>query len=107
MAESNAYRRIAVLTGIHLAATAAAGAAFSFAFGHNARAVASHIALVTTWDLTLLAVLSALLAVSPSARWPLVLYQMLVVATGTVQVHLYALNGISNFSWGRNINAHL
>ena len=39
--------------------------------------------------------------------WPAVTYRFLLAVTCTLQVYLYALNVVSNLSWGRNMTAHL
>jgi hypothetical protein len=93
---------------VHLLVTLLAVSAFAWAFGHNVRVVGSHLLLVAEWDLVLLATLAGLAACArPQARWPLNIYRLLMAATCSLQVYLYALNGISNLSWGRNINGHL
>lgn len=93
---------------VHLLGTLLAAAAFAWTFGHNVRALASHVLLVTEWDLFLVAILAASCAFARlQARWPASLYRLLLAATCSLQVYLYALNAISNLSWGRNINAHL
>jgi glucan phosphoethanolaminetransferase (alkaline phosphatase superfamily) len=100
--------RVPVLLLLHVALSAGAQAAFAWQFGQNLRVVASHVALVAEWDLALLALLQAVhLSVSPAVAWPALLFRLLLAATCTVQLYLYALNVISNVSWGRNMTAHL
>jgi len=100
--------RLPALIGLHLLVSAAADAVFVWRFGHNPRAVAAHVLVVALWDLVLLGALRALVALgSPGAAWPGRAYRCLMVATCTLQVYLYALNVVSNLSWGRNITAHL
>src|SRR5262249_379292 len=40
-------------------------------------------------------------------RWPLSTYRLLMAVTCALQVYLYALNVVSNGSWGRNVTARL
>ena len=64
--------------------------------------------VVAEWDLVLIATLRAAVAFSaPPASWPGLAYRLLMVATCTLQVYLYALNVVSSLSWGRTITAHL
>jgi hypothetical protein len=101
-------RGTARLIGLHLFASAAVAALFVWQFGHSPRAVAAHVLLLTEGHLTLLAVAGALSAFSvPAAVWPSVTYRLLLTATCTLQVCLYALHVVSNMSWGRNMTAHL
>lgn len=98
-----------VFIALHLIASAAIEAAFVWRFGHSPRAMAAHMLVVAEWDLTLLAVVSALAVFSSHARAgrSLLTYRFLLAVTCTLQVYLYALNAISNVSWGRNMTAHL
>ena len=93
----------------HLLVSAAAAAVFAWQFGQSPRAVAAHMLVIAEWDLALVAVLGALAARSSQAnmRWLRLTSRILVIATGTLQVYLYALNAVSNVSWGRNITGHL
>ena len=104
------YRpELPVFIGVHLLISAAVEAAFAWRFGHMPRAVAAHLLVVAEWDLTLFAVHSALVVFTTRARvsWPRVAFRFLLVVTCTLQVFLYALNVVSNVSWGRNMNGHL
>src|SRR5437016_3654268 len=59
--------------------------------------------------MTVAAVTGALVAFGShsGARWPGRVYRFLMAVTFTLQVYLYALNLLSNLSWGRNISGHL
>ena len=95
--------------GLHLLVSAVVAAAFAWQFARNWRAVAAHVLLLAEWDLTLLSVVSALGAFSSNecANWPRLAYRLLLAATCTLQMYLYALNVVSNVSWGRNMTGHL
>jgi hypothetical protein len=82
---------------------------FAWQFGHSARAVAAHVLLLAEWDLTLLALLGAVVSFcsQAGARWARLAWRMLMTATCTLQAYLYALNIVSNMSWGRNMTGHL
>jgi arylsulfatase A-like enzyme len=97
------------LIGLHLLVSAAAASAFAWQFGHNPRAVVAHVVVLAEWDLALAAVLLALGTFSsqPDVRWPVVTYRLLLAVTCSLQIYLYALNVVSNMSWGRNMNGHL
>ena len=100
--------RVPPLLWLHLLATAAIAAAFSWKFGHHWRAAAAHVLLLAEWDLALAVSLGACATVSRAgARWPVAVYRVLLATTCALQLYLYALNVISNTSWGRNINLHL
>jgi hypothetical protein len=98
-----------VFIGIHLLVSAAVAAAFAWEFGHNPRAVVAHVVVLAEWDLALAALLIALVSVStqPGGRWPFLIYRLLMAVTCTLQIYLYALNVVSNGSWGRNMTGHL
>jgi glucan phosphoethanolaminetransferase (alkaline phosphatase superfamily) len=83
-----------MVVGVHLGVSALVACGFAWHFGHNPRAIASHLLLVAEWDLLLLAMPPAV------SRW-------LLTATASLQVYLYALDAISKASWGRNVTAHL
>jgi hypothetical protein len=51
--------RLGLLIGFHLCASAAVEAAFAWKFGHNSRAIASHVLLLAEWDIALVALLYA------------------------------------------------
>jgi glucan phosphoethanolaminetransferase (alkaline phosphatase superfamily) len=92
----------------HLLATAAAASLFAWAFNQSARVIASHVLLLAEWDVMLASLLAASLAFARGgARWPWTLYCLLLAATCTLQIDLYALNVVSNLAWGRNMNGHL
>src|SRR5437870_8542640 len=93
--------------GLHLLISAAAASAFAWRFGQNPRSVVAHILLLAEWDMTLAAVTGALVAFGSHPRWPGRAYRFLMAVTFTLQVYLYALNVVSNLSWGRNISGHL
>jgi len=97
------------LIGLHLLVSAAAASAFAWQFGHNPRAVVAHVVVLAEWDLALAAVLLALGTFSsrPGVRWPFLTYRLLLAVTCSLQIYLYALNVVSNVSWGRNMNGHL
>jgi glucan phosphoethanolaminetransferase (alkaline phosphatase superfamily) len=86
----------ALLVGVHLLLSAAVEAAFVWKFGHNPRAIASHVLLLAEWDLALVALFRSGLKL-----------RLLFAVTCTLQIYLYALNLVSNLSWGRNITGHL
>ena len=100
---------VPLFIGVHLLVSAAVEAAFAWRFGHLPRAIAAHMLVLAEWDLTLFGVYSALVVFSPHSlvSWPRVTYRFLLVVTCTLQVYLYALNLVSNVSWGRNMNGHL
>jgi len=57
--------------------------------------------VLAEWDLALPAVLTAFAAFTlPPGRWPRLTYRVVLAATCTLQVYLYALNVVSNVSWG-------
>lgn len=90
---------------IHLLVSGAAAALFAWRFGHVAHAAIAHVLLLAAWDLTLAA---AVAAVRPfTSRGARAASWIGMIATGTLQVYLYALNAVSNFSWGRNITGLL
>jgi glucan phosphoethanolaminetransferase (alkaline phosphatase superfamily) len=97
-----------VLIGLHLCLSAAAQAAFTWQFGQNPRAIATHLLVIAEWDLVLLAVcrVAALSSLRVAAGAD-ALFRLLLAVMCTAQVYLYALNVISNLSWGRNMTAHL
>jgi hypothetical protein len=97
-----------VLIGLHVCLSAAAQAAFTWQFGHNPRAIATHVLVIAEWDLVLLAVcrVAALSSLRVAAGAD-ALFRLLLAVMCTAQVYLYALNVISNLSWGRNMTAHL
>lgn len=94
--------------GLHLAATAVVAVAFAWRFGHNPRSIAAHTLLLAEWDLLLVGLSSVIAAFSaPASVWPRRTVRVLIAATTTLQVYLYALNVISNVAWGRNMTGHL
>jgi hypothetical protein len=97
-----------VLVGLHLGFSAAAQALFAWQFAQNPRVIATHLLVVAEWDVALLAALRVVEVARPRAvAWPGTVFRLLLAVTCTIQVYLYALNVISNLSWGRNITAHL
>jgi hypothetical protein len=107
--------RLPLLIGLHLVLSAAVEALFARQFGHSPRVIATHLLLVAQWDLALLFIVRATASFVPSAlrrtgragAWPGVTYRLLLAVTCTLQVYLYALNVVSNTSWGRNMTGHL
>ncbi|HEX5107385.1 MAG TPA: sulfatase-like hydrolase/transferase [Vicinamibacterales bacterium] len=101
--------RLPLFIGLHLLASAAAAAIFAWKFDHGVRAVAAHVLVVAEWDVALLtlAAAAAALVSRQDVRWPFWTYRLLMAATFTVQAYLYALNVVSNLSWGRNITGRL
>jgi hypothetical protein len=100
--------RLSILIGIHLLLSAAIDAGLAWQFGHSPRAVAAHVLLLAEWDVALLGVLAALVAVSRHAgAWPGLTFRVLLAVTCTLQIYLYTLNLVSNLSWGRNMTGHL
>jgi len=102
-------RVLPLFIGIHLVVSAAIAAAFAWRFGQSPNAVAAHILLLAEWDVATAAIIVTLAARGwqRGARWPWVAYLLLIVLTCTLQVYLYALDAVSNVSWGRNITGHL
>jgi glucan phosphoethanolaminetransferase (alkaline phosphatase superfamily) len=109
--------RLPLLIGVHLFVSAAAEALFARSFGHSPRVVATHVLLVAEWDLTLYLLIRATASFAPptpklrrtshGAIWPGVVFRLLLALTCTLQLYLYALNAVSNTSWGRNMTGHL
>ena len=99
--------RLTLLVLVHVLVSAATEALFAGYFGHSPRVVATHVLLVAEWDLTLYLVITAAASFSRGPTWPGVLFRLLLALTCTLQVYLYALNVVSNTSWGRNITGHL
>lgn len=101
--------RLPLFVGIHLLLSGAVEGLFAWKFGHNPRAVVAHLLVLAEWDLALAAVFRALVIVAShqGASWPRLTYRILFAVTCTLQVYLYALDLISNLSWGRNITGHL
>jgi glucan phosphoethanolaminetransferase (alkaline phosphatase superfamily) len=99
--------RLPLLIGLHLLVSAAGEALFAFYFGHNSRVVATHVLLIAEWDLTLFLIVKAIAAFMTGEIWPGLAYRFLLAITCTLQTYLYALNVVSNTSWGRNITGHL
>ena len=82
---------------------------FVWRFGHDPQGIAAHVLLAALWDLTLISLMSALVACYPQlgGRRAGQMLMILVAVTCTLQTYLYALNVVSNLSWGRNITGHL
>jgi sulfatase-like protein len=98
-----------VFIGLHLLASAAVAAVFAWRFDQSVRAVVAHVLILAEWDLVLVTLAAAVAALvsRQDVRWPFWTYRLLMVATCTVQVYLYALNAVSNMSWGRNMTGRL
>jgi len=99
--------RLPLLVGVHLFISAVVEALFAWHFGHSPRVVATHVLLVAQWDLALNLVITATASFVRGTIWPGVVFRLLFAVTCTLQVYLYALNVVSNTSWGRNITGHL
>jgi len=99
--------RLPLLIGLHLLLSAAVEGLFARQFGHNARVIAAHVLLIALWDTALLFIVKAVFSHPRSGTWPGVTYRLLLAVTCTLQVYLYALNAVSNTSWGRNMTGHL
>jgi hypothetical protein len=101
-------RRPFLIIALHLCLSAAVQAVFAWQFGQNPRVIATHLLVVAEWDLALLAACRAVeLSSLRAAVWTDAMFRLLLAVTCTAQVYLYALNVISNLSWGRNMTAHL
>jgi len=94
-----------LVVGAHLFASAVAAFAFVWRFGQSPRVVIAHLLLLAEWDALLAAAVSA--PAGRGARWPSTAFRVLLICTCTMQVYLYALDAVSNLSWGRNITGHL
>jgi glucan phosphoethanolaminetransferase (alkaline phosphatase superfamily) len=103
----NSGQRLARLLAMHLLVSAGMSSLFAWRFSYNAQAVAGHAVILAGWSLTLAIACGAFVAVRTNARWPLRAYRLLLTLTWTAQIFLYALNLISNLSWGRNITSRL
>lgn len=99
--------RLPLLITLHLVISAVGEAVFAWQFGHNPRVVATHVLLIAQWDLALFLLVRAAAAFVPGGTWPGIAYRLLLAVTCTLQVYLYALNAVSNTSWGRNMTGHL
>ena len=89
-----------LVVGAHLLFSAVVAAAFSAAFGTNARAAAAHVLLLASWDFALLASVTAL-------ALPRQTFRIVLALTCTLQVYLYVLNIVSYESWDRSMTVHL
>src|SRR5690349_10095070 len=100
--------RLPLFLALHLLASAAVAGVFASQFSHNPHAILSHLIVLAVWDAMLVALLSMFVSVSAAgARWPFLTYRIAMALTCTLQIYLYALDGVSNASWGRNITGHL
>ena len=109
--------RLPLLIGLHLLISAVGEALFAFQFGHNPRVIATHVLLIVEWDLALFLIVKAIASFTPPTprlrrtglveAWPGLAFRLLLAVTCTLQVYLYALNVVSNTSWGRNMTGHL
>jgi glucan phosphoethanolaminetransferase (alkaline phosphatase superfamily) len=100
-------RRLALLIAVHLLLSAAVAAVFAWRFSLNPQAVAGHLLVLAEWDLALAALVGAIVVFWTDARWPFPIFRFLLAVTWTIQIYLYALNLVSNLSWGRNITGRL
>ncbi|HVZ20904.1 MAG TPA: sulfatase, partial [Vicinamibacterales bacterium] len=100
--------RLFTLVGVHLLVSAAVEGVFAWQFGHSPRVVVSHLLLIAEWDAALAAVCGLWPALSHrGGRIGRRLFLTIFSIAGTLQVFLYALDAVSNLSWGRNVTAHL
>jgi hypothetical protein len=109
--------RLPLLIGLHLLISAVGEALFAYQFGHNPRVIATHVLLIVEWDLALFLIVKAIASFTPPTprlrrtglveAWPGLAFRLLLAVTCTLQVYLYALNVVSNTSWGRNMTGHL
>ena len=101
--------RVPVVIGVHLLASAAIASLFVWRFGHAPHGVAAHVLLVAEWDLALFNAMSVLVALRRElgVRRAGLMFMLFLAVTCTLQLYLYALNLVSNLSWGRNITGHL
>jgi glucan phosphoethanolaminetransferase (alkaline phosphatase superfamily) len=92
-----------------LAASAAVAALFVWRFGHAPHGIAAHVLILAVCDVALLSLVAALAACFPrlGAHRAGLLLMILGGIVCTLQTYLYALNLVSNGSWGRNITGHL
>lgn len=67
--------------------------------------MAAHVLLFGEWDLLLAGALAALFSRRPRLAWAA--FCVLLSAVVALQFCLYALDAVSNISWGRNVTAHL
>src|SRR4026207_64145 len=99
--------RLPLLIGLHLLISAVGEALFAFQFGHNPRVIATHVLLIVEWDLALFLIVKAIASFTRSTAWPGLAFRLLLAVTCTLQVYLYALNVVSNTSWGRKMTGNL
>jgi glucan phosphoethanolaminetransferase (alkaline phosphatase superfamily) len=99
--------RLPRLIALHVLISAAVEALFALQFGHNPRAIATHVLLIIEWDLALFLIVTTIASFARSAAWPDRAFRLLLAVTCSLQVYLYALNVVSNTSWGRNMTGHL
>jgi glucan phosphoethanolaminetransferase (alkaline phosphatase superfamily) len=97
--------RLPVFISIHLLISGIAAAIFAWRFGHDARSVASHVLLFAEWDLILASVVAAIFVRRKRPAWAV--FRILLSVVVALQFCLYALDAVSNVSWGRNLTAHL
>jgi len=109
--------RLPALIALHVLISAVAEALFAYQFGHNPRVVATHVLLIVESDLALFLIVKAIASFVPPSltprrtgrreAWSGMAFRLLLAVTCTLQVYLYALNVVSNSSWGRNMTGHL
>lgn len=99
--------RAALPIATHLVLSAGVAALFASRFSFNPQAVAGHVLLLAEWNLVLAALFAAIVVFLKDALWPFRIYGCLLAVTWTIQIYLYALNLVSNLSWGRNITGRL
>jgi glucan phosphoethanolaminetransferase (alkaline phosphatase superfamily) len=101
--------RLRLFIVVHVLVSTVVATVFAWRFGYTMRPVLAHTLLVAEWDLAFAALMSGLLAVcsQAGARWLRIVYRGVMAVTCTLQVYLYALNLVSNLSWGRTMSGHL
>ena len=109
--------RLPLLIAVHLLISAVGEGLFAWQFGHSPRVIATHLLLLAEWDLALFVIVKAFASFVPgtclrqgdgeTSPWAGLAYRLLLAVTCTLQVYLYALNVVSNTSWGRNMTGHL
>jgi glucan phosphoethanolaminetransferase (alkaline phosphatase superfamily) len=88
--------------------SAAIDAAFAWQFAQGARTIAAHVLLIAEWDLALAVASAAFASLGRrSGAMARGVFLLLFTVSATAQVCLYAIDAVSNLSWGRNVTAHL
>jgi glucan phosphoethanolaminetransferase (alkaline phosphatase superfamily) len=92
-------RALPLWIGAHVLVSGAVAALFAWRFDQDVQAVVGHMLLIAAWDVAIGAIAIA------CASW--FAFCAVLIVTSTLQVYLYALDAVSNLSWGRNITGHL